>query len=90
MQLLLPEIPGVECTPLVWRLLDIIHLQQERIKQLEDEIARLKCLKARPRIAPSALETPARPPRDPKAKRPGSDVAVHRCSCCVFAVNGVA
>jgi hypothetical protein len=72
MQLLLPEIPGVECTPLVWRLLDIIHLQQERIKQLEDEIARLKGLKARPRIAPSVLETPSRPPRDPDAKRPGS------------------
>src|SRR5207248_8543791 len=26
----------------------------------------------RPRIAPSALETPPRPPRDPNAKRPGS------------------
>jgi len=72
MQLLLPDIPDAECTPLVRQLLDIIHLQQERIKQLEDEIARLKGLKARPRIAPSALETPPRPPRDPDAKRPGS------------------
>src|SRR5262249_2678304 len=26
----------------------------------------------RPRIAPSALEAPPRPPRDPQAKRPGS------------------
>lgn len=45
---------------------------QERVHQLEDEIARLKGLKTRPRIAPSVLETPARPPRDPNTKRPGS------------------
>ena len=80
MRLLLPDIPEAERTPLVMQLLEIICLQQERIQQLEervyqleDEIARLKGLKPRPRIAPSALETPARPPRDPKAKRPGSD-----------------
>jgi hypothetical protein len=54
------------------QLQDQVHLQQERIRQLEDEIARLKGLKPRPRIAPSALETPPRPPRDPQAKRPGS------------------
>jgi hypothetical protein len=67
-----PEIPEVERTPLVRQLLEIIRLQQERIQQLEDEIARLKGLKSRPRIAPSSLETPPRPPRDPSAKRPGS------------------
>jgi hypothetical protein len=79
MEVLVPEIPEAERTPLVQQLLDIIYLQQERIQQLEervhqleDEIARLKGLKARPRIAPSSLETPPRPPRDPKAKRPGS------------------
>src|SRR6478735_2352316 len=79
MRILLPDIPDAERTPLVRQLLEIIHLQQERIPQLEervhqleDEIARLKGLKARPRIAPSALETPPRPPRDPRAKRPGS------------------
>jgi hypothetical protein len=78
MRLLLPDIPEAERTPLVLQLLEIISLQHERIQQLEervhqleDEIARLKGLKARPRIAPSALETP-RPPRDPNAKRPGS------------------
>ena len=49
-----------------------IQQLQERVHQLEDEIARLKGLKARPRIAPSTLETPPRPPRDPHAKRPGS------------------
>src|SRR6266436_1363917 len=79
MRILLPDIPEADRTPPVRQLLDIIALQQERIlqleervDQLEDEIARLKGLKARPRIAPSALETPPRPPRDPDAKRPGS------------------
>jgi hypothetical protein len=80
MRIRLPDIPEAERTPLVLQLLEIIRLQQERLQQLEervhqleDEIARLKGLKARPRIVPSALETPPRPPRDPKAKRPGSD-----------------
>jgi Transposase IS66 family len=86
MRIQLPEIPEAERTPLVRQLLEIIHLQQERIQQLEDqvhlqqeriqqledEIGRLKGLKARPRIAPSSLETLPRPPRDPHAKRPGS------------------
>jgi hypothetical protein len=77
MRLPSPDIPEAERTPLVLQLLEIIHLQRERIQrleervhQLDDEIARLKGLKPRPRIAPSALETP---PRDPKAKRPGSE-----------------
>jgi hypothetical protein len=79
MQIHLPDISEAERTPLVRQLLDIIALQQERIQQLEervhqleDEIRRLKGLKARPRIAPSSLETPPRPPRNPNAKRPGS------------------
>src|ERR1700730_3899461 len=74
MPILLPDIPDLECTPLVRQLLAIIYLQQEsilqleeRIRQLEDEIARLKGLKARPQIAPSALEAPARPPSEPQA-----------------------
>jgi Transposase IS66 family len=93
MQIPFPDIPEADRTPLVRQLLEIIHLQQDRIRQLEDqvrlqqdriqqlqervhqledEIARLKGLKARPRIAPSSLETPPRSPRDPQAKRPGS------------------
>jgi hypothetical protein len=79
MRLLVPDIPEAERTPLVLQLLEIIALQQDRIQrleertqQLEDEIARLKGLKARPRIVPSTLESPPRPPRDPEAKRPGS------------------
>src|SRR3954451_21464543 len=80
MGIVMPDISEAERTPLVLPLLKIIDLQQERIhlleervRQLEDEIAVLKGLKPRPRIAPSSLETPPRPPRDPKAKRPGSD-----------------
>ena len=79
MRILLPDISEAERTPLVQRLLDIISLEEDRLQQLEertqqleDEIARLKGLKARPRIAPSTLESPPRPPRDPHAKRPGS------------------
>ena len=69
----LPEIPEAENTPLVRQLLEIIRTQQERIQQLEDEIARLKGLKTRPVIAPSRLETPLRQPPAPGQKRPGSD-----------------
>jgi hypothetical protein len=72
MPIVLPEIPEAESTPLVRMLLDIIRLQQERIQHLEDEIIRLKGLKTRPQIAPSALETPPRPPPPADAKRPGS------------------
>jgi hypothetical protein len=75
MPLLLPDIPEADLTPLVRQLLEIIRFQQERIQQLEDEIARLKGLKTRPVIAPSRLETPPRPPPVPGQKRPGSAIA---------------
>lgn len=68
----LPEIPEADDTPLLRQLLEIIRAQQERLQQLEDEIARLKGLKARPVIAPSRLETPPRQPPAPGRKRPGS------------------
>jgi len=72
MSLPLPDIPESECTPLVRQLLDIIGHLQNRIQELEDEILRSKGLKTRPIIAPSPLETPPRPPREPGQKRPGS------------------
>jgi len=72
MPLILPDLPEADATPLVRQLLEIIRSQQERIQQLEDEIARLKGLKPRPVIAPSRLETPPRPPPQPGQKRPGS------------------
>src|SRR5512135_433927 len=68
----LPDIAEAACTPLVRQLLDIIGHLQNRIQELDDEIRRLKGLKTRPIIAPSPLETPPRPPRDPGQKRPGS------------------
>ena len=68
----LPDIPESECTPLVLQLLDVIHQLQNRMQELEDEILRLKGLKTRPIIAPSPLENPPRPPREPGQKRPGS------------------
>jgi hypothetical protein len=68
----LPEIPEAEATPLVRQLLEIIRSQQERIQQLEDEIARLKGLRTRPAIAPSRLEAPPRQAPTPGQKRPGS------------------
>jgi hypothetical protein len=68
----LPDISEAECTLLVRQLLDLIGHLQNRIQELEDEILRLKGLKSRPTIAPSPLETPPRPPRDPGQKRPGS------------------
>jgi hypothetical protein len=72
MSLPLPDIPESESTPLVRQLRDVVQQQQEIIQQLRDEIARLKGLKTRPLIAPSPLEAPPRPPRDPGQKRPGS------------------
>jgi hypothetical protein len=68
-----PEISEADDTPLVRQLLAIISGQQERLQQLEDEIALLKGLKTRPVIAPSCLETPPRKPPAPGQKRPGSE-----------------
>jgi len=68
----LPDIPESECTPLVRQLLDVIQQLQDHVQKLEDEILRLKGLKTRPIIAPSPLETPPRPSRQPGQKRPGS------------------
>ena len=79
MKLELPLIPEAERTPLVECLLAIIDAQQTRLQQMEqtvqelrDEIAILKGQAPRPKIAPSALETPPKTPQDPGEKRPGS------------------
>ncbi len=69
----LPEIPDADDTPLVRQLVAIISAQQGRLQLLEDEIARLKGLKARPDITPSRLEAPPRKPPAAGRKRPGSD-----------------
>lgn len=76
MSIPIPTVPESEQTPLVQRLLEIIHEQAELLQQLRDEIAVLKGLKPKPKIAPSPLEaTPsAKTAPDPNAKqlRPGS------------------
>jgi hypothetical protein len=66
---LLPEIPEAEQTPLVRQLVSIIEQLAERVGQLEefnaqlkDEIAVLKGLKPRPKLAPSRLEEPPENP----------------------------
>ena len=68
----LPELPPDQVTPLVLRLLEICHHQQEQIQQLRDEIARLKGEKAKPKIKPSRLESPRREKKkgDRPKKRP--------------------
>jgi hypothetical protein len=60
---ILPPIPAQEMTPTVKLLLAIIEQQQvtiarleERVDQLETEVARLKKLPPRPKIKPSALD----------------------------------
>src|SRR5262249_26169345 len=73
MKLAPPDIPEHERTPLVLLLLDIIHQQQQRIAQLEHEIATLKGLKPRPTLQPSTLEAPPPQAPAPPPKRPGSD-----------------
>ncbi len=62
-QIVLPEIPDEEKTPLVKILLEliehqssIIQLQSEEIQKLKNEIARLKNQNKKPNIKPSRLE----------------------------------
>lgn len=52
----LPEIPEGEQSPLVQELLLLLVNQQLRIKELEEEIERLKKLKGRPKIRPSQMD----------------------------------
>ena len=80
MKLDVPDIPAEERTPLVEALLALIHVQQDRIQQLEatvqqlrDEVALLKGQKPRPDIQPSLLEAPRpKAPTPEGSKRPGS------------------
>jgi uncharacterized small protein (DUF1192 family) len=53
----IPRIPEEDLNnPSVIALLEIIRIMQEQIKELQDEIARLKGQKPRPKIKPSALD----------------------------------
>jgi hypothetical protein len=70
----LKKIPEEEKTPLVIELLQTIERLNETIRQLIEEIARLKGHKGKPRIPPSSLEKdPEDTPKKPDGKRPGSE-----------------
>lgn len=74
------EIPAEYINPLVLTLLDICRRQQEELRVLRDEIARLKGLPPRPKIRPSALENERGKDKGGKQGRPGrrcSAVKVH-------------
>jgi hypothetical protein len=69
------EVSTEERTPLVDRLLRIIEEQRAEIRQLRDEIARLKGLPPRPTLRPSTLNEPHPDPahrKQRRGKRPGS------------------
>jgi len=77
------DLPPDQVTPLVVMLLEIIHLQQEQIQQLRDEVARQKGEKPRPKIRPSTLEKPARGagkrkrPKTRHKRRKTRDLMIH-------------
>ena len=60
----LPDIPSNEQTPLIQELIQIILDQQEGLRDMKDEILRLKGLKARPKIKPSKMEKSTSPSED--------------------------
>jgi hypothetical protein len=53
---LIPKVTEEETTPLVAQLLEVIQLFREEIQNLNDEIARLKGQKPKPKIKPSNLD----------------------------------
>ena len=62
MSIPIPVIPESEQTPLVQRLLEIIHQQAELLQQLRDEIAILKGLNPRAtRSLPASSRLPLLP-----------------------------
>jgi hypothetical protein len=65
MKIELPKIPEDQKTPLVQILIRIIQIQSERIALLEDEIAKLKEQKPRPKFPPS------KKPKDERSKDKG-------------------
>jgi hypothetical protein len=65
-------IPPAEQTPLVLALVEMIRRQDAEIKALKDEIHKLKGTTQRPKIEPSRLLKPPKPPDQTPGKRPGS------------------
>lgn len=71
----IPPIPEEDINPSVIALLEIIQIMQGQIQELQDEIARLKGQKPRPKIRPSTLEKEPRGmgQKGKEEKRPGSN-----------------
>jgi len=65
----IPNIPEEQITPVVAELLEIIQLQGEEIQHLNDEIARLKGQKPKPKIKPSKLEKKNKKPKKQKPNK---------------------
>jgi Transposase IS66 family len=78
MRLAVPQVPAVEQTPLVRRLLELIAFLLELVLQLKDEILRLKGLKTRPKIKPSPLEKPQPSRRKPRSRLGDADASQGR------------
>lgn len=68
----LPQFLKSEYTEKVQKVLDIIQIQGEEIQRLKEEIARLKCLKGRPRFFSNKKQRNEESPGENKQKRPGS------------------
>ena len=70
----LKKIPEEKKTPLVTELLHVIDRLDETIRQLKEELARIKGHKGKPRIPPSSLEKDLEhKPEKSDGKRPGSE-----------------
>jgi hypothetical protein len=83
----LPEIPALEQTPLVQRLLQIILEQQRRIEQLEEEVHKLKGATVKPKLKPSQMDKETAPQEEREEKecsKPGpkrkktQELTIHR------------
>ena len=69
----LPDIPSNEQTPLTQELIQMVLDLQENVRDLHDEILRLKGLKGRPKIKASKMDSSTSPSEDGDGKDIGED-----------------
>ena len=72
----LPDIPGSEQTPLTQELIQMVLDLQENVRDLHDEILRLKGLKGRPKIKASKMDSSTSPSEDGDGKDVGEGGSV--------------